>query len=79
MWLLESHQLFRYGFTQPILVCVSGEQCTRIMAELHEGIYGSHISGRALASKVIRTGYYWPTMIEDCTGHTSVQAMSTTC
>jgi len=27
--------LFRHGFTHPILVCVSGEQCTRIMAELH--------------------------------------------
>jgi len=31
-------KLFRHGFTHPILVCVSGEQCTRIMTELHEGI-----------------------------------------
>ena len=38
-------ELFRHGFTHPILVCVSGEQCTCIMAELHEGICGSHISG----------------------------------
>jgi len=60
-------KLFRHGFTHPILVCVSGEQCTRIMAELHEGICGSHISGRSLSSKVIRAGYYWPTMREDCT------------
>ena len=29
-------KLFRHGFTNPILVCVSGEQCTRIMAQLHE-------------------------------------------
>jgi len=29
-------KLFRHGFIHPILVCVSGEQCTRIMAELHE-------------------------------------------
>ena len=35
-------KLFRHGFTHPILVCVSGEQCTRIMVELHEGICGSH-------------------------------------
>jgi len=51
-------ELFRHGFTHPILVCVSGEQCTRIMAELHEGICGSHIGGRSLASKAIRAGYY---------------------
>ncbi|XP_068503643.1 uncharacterized protein [Phaseolus vulgaris] len=37
------------------------------MAELHEGICGSHIGGRSLSSKAIRAGYYWPTMREDCT------------
>jgi len=51
-------ELFRHGFTHPILVFVSGDQCARIMAEFHEGICGSHISGRSLASKAIRAGYY---------------------
>ena len=59
--------LFIHWYTHPILIWVSGEQCTRIIAELHKGICGSHIGGRALSSKVIRTGYYWPTMREDCT------------
>ena len=45
--------LFRHGFTHPILTCVSGDECTRIMAELHEGICGSHVGGRSLASKVM--------------------------
>jgi len=62
-------ELFRHDFSHSILVCVSGEQCTRIMAELHEGICGSHVGGRSLASKVVRAGYYWPTMREDCTRH----------
>jgi len=66
---LIDEKLFRHGFTHPILVCVNGEQCTSIMAELHEGICGSHIDGRALASKAIHAGYYWPTMMEDCTGY----------
>jgi len=44
--------LFRHGFTHPILTCVSGDECARIMAELHEGICGSHVGGRSLASKV---------------------------
>jgi len=60
-------KLFRHGFTHPILVCVNGEQCTHIMAERHEGICGSYISGQSLSSKVIRARYYWPTMREDCT------------
>ena len=59
--------LFRHEYSHPTLICISGEQCTRIMAELHKGICGSHINGRALSSKAIRTRYYWPTMREDCT------------
>jgi len=58
--------LFRHGFTHPILTCVNGDKCTRIMAELHEGICGSHVGGRSLASKVIRAGFYWPSVREDC-------------
>jgi len=35
--------LFRHEFTHPILTCVSGYECTRIISELHEGICGSHV------------------------------------
>ena len=64
---LVDGELFRHGFTHPILVCVRRDQCTRIMVELHEGICGSHVGGRSLASKVVRARYYWPTVREDCT------------
>ncbi|XP_068486323.1 uncharacterized protein [Phaseolus vulgaris] len=33
--------LFRHGFTHLILTCVSGDECTRIMAELHEAFVGA--------------------------------------
>ncbi|XP_072054812.1 uncharacterized protein [Arachis hypogaea] len=36
------------------------------MAETHEGVCGNHIGGRALAAKILRTGYYWPTIKRDC-------------
>jgi len=64
---LVDGNLFRHGYTYPILACVSEEQCTHIMAELHEGIYGSHVGGRTLSLKVVQAGYYWPTMREDYT------------
>jgi len=63
---LVDEMLFRHGFTHPIMTCVSGDECTRIMSELHEGICGSHVGGRSLASKVVRAGFYWPTVREDC-------------
>jgi len=67
---MVDRNLFRHGYTHPILSCVSGEQLPCIMAELHEGICGSHIDGRALSSKAVRARYYWPTMREDCMRYT---------
>ena len=61
--------LFRHGFTHPILTCVSGDECTRIMTELHKGICGSHVGARSLASKVVHAGFYRPTVREDCVRH----------
>jgi len=58
--------LFRHGFTHPILTCVSGDECTRIMSELQDGICGCHVGGRSLTSKVVHAGFYWPSMKEDC-------------
>ncbi|XP_068504128.1 uncharacterized protein [Phaseolus vulgaris] len=63
---LVNGKLFCHGYAHPILTCVSGDQCTRIMAELNEGICGSHVKVRALSLKVVRAGYYWPTVREDC-------------
>jgi len=50
---LIDEKLFKHDYTHLILTCMSGEQCTHIMEELHEGICGSHIGGRALSLKVV--------------------------
>ncbi|RDX74603.1 hypothetical protein CR513_45640, partial [Mucuna pruriens] len=36
------------------------------MREVHEGVCGTHIGGRTLASKIAKAGYYWPTLKSDC-------------
>lgn len=36
-----------------------------MMREVHEGIYKDHGRGRALAHKIIKKSYFWPTMHED--------------
>jgi len=58
--------LFRNEFMHLILTYVSEDECMRIMAELHLGICGSHVGGKSLASKVVHTCFYWPTVMEDC-------------
>jgi len=63
-------RLFRFAFSRPLLACVDKKDYTRIMSDLHEGICGSHIGGRALSTKIIRAGYFWPTLQRDCLEHT---------
>ncbi|XP_016168410.1 uncharacterized protein LOC107627305 [Arachis ipaensis] len=58
--------LYRRGYSQPLLKCISKDEAEEIMAETHEGVCGNHIGGRALAAKILRTGYYWPTVKRDC-------------
>lgn len=38
----------------------------RNMSEIHEGQCGPHMSGFILAPKILRQGYYWLTMENDC-------------
>jgi len=59
-------QLFKRGFSSPLLKCLAPKQAEYVMAKVHEGVCGTHIGGRALAAKILRVGYYWLTMKEDC-------------
>jgi len=39
------------------------------MEEVQEGVCESHTDGQSLALKIIRAGFYWPTLREDCLGY----------
>ncbi|XP_056695050.1 uncharacterized protein [Spinacia oleracea] len=57
--------LYKQAFSRPLLRCVTPEKGHEVLEDLHQGICSSHIGGRALAEKALRTGYYWPTLKED--------------
>ena len=59
--------LYKRGFFTPILKCIAGKDIEYVLREVHEGICGNHIEARALAGKVLRQGYYWPTILKDAT------------
>ena len=59
--------LYKRGFYTPFLKCIAGEDTEYVLREVHEGICGNHIGARTLAGKVLRQGYYWPTMLKDAT------------
>ena len=57
--------LCKKGFSQPYLRCLCLEEAECVMREVHEGICGNHSGARSLMHKLIRAGYYWPTMMKD--------------
>ena len=57
--------LYKRGFSMPYLRCVDDDKAKYILEEIHEGIYGDYAGPRSLVSKVISTGYFWPTMQVD--------------
>ncbi|XP_074342542.1 uncharacterized protein LOC141680136 [Apium graveolens] len=62
---LEDNQLYRRTFSAPTLKCVNPDEADNCLREAHEGICGDHLAAKALAYKVIRKGYYWPTIHAD--------------
>ncbi|XP_072064541.1 uncharacterized protein [Arachis hypogaea] len=58
-------QLFKKGLNQPLLKCLRPDQTDYVLSEVQEGCCGHHIGGKALAQKLVRDGYYWPSMMTD--------------
>ena len=57
--------LYKKGFSMTYLKCVNEDEAKYILEEIHEGVCGDYVDPRSLVSKVIRIGYFWPTMQED--------------
>ena len=57
--------LYKKGFSVPYLKCIDKDEAEYILEEIHKGICRDHVGPRSLVSKIIRTGYFWPTMQKD--------------
>ncbi|CAA2976678.1 Hypothetical predicted protein, partial [Olea europaea subsp. europaea] len=57
--------LYKRGFVSLLLRCVGGEETMYILREIHEGVCDNHSEGIALTHKVLRQGYFWPTLKKD--------------
>jgi hypothetical protein len=62
---IVGNELYKISILGPLLHRVSKTEGQEILYEVHAGICRGHIGARALAAKVLRWGFYWPTMIDD--------------
>ena len=57
-YVLIDEMLYKIGFFQPCLRCLTLDESNYVLKEVHEGACGNHLGARALIHKIIRAGYY---------------------
>ncbi|XP_024190650.1 uncharacterized protein LOC112194664 [Rosa chinensis] len=63
LYTVREGKLYRKGRSFPLLKCISLEEGQ--LLSLHSGVCSNHAGERNLAFKALRTGYYWPTIVQD--------------
>uniref|UniRef100_A0A2N9FU44 Uncharacterized protein n=1 Tax=Fagus sylvatica TaxID=28930 RepID=A0A2N9FU44_FAGSY len=61
--------LYKRGFSLPYLRCLDKAEANYVMREVHERICGNHSGAHSLVHKLVRAGYYWPTMQKDAVSY----------
>nr|KYP34993.1 Transposon Ty3-I Gag-Pol polyprotein [Cajanus cajan] len=62
-------ELFKRGISSPLLKCLTPSQAAYVIKEIRQGICGMHSGAHSMATRVLRAGYYWPTLKSDCQNH----------
>ncbi|KAK2428867.1 hypothetical protein QL285_027352 [Trifolium repens] len=63
---LNGEVLYKRNHDMVLLRCVDKREADLLITEIHEGSFGTHANGHAMAKKILRAGYYWLTMEADC-------------
>eukprot|EP00253_Pinus_taeda_P001496 PITA_01496 len=58
--------LYRRGIDTVLRRCLTHEEAEKFLNDCHSGTCGGQQSGYATAQKILRAGYFWPTMFKDC-------------
>ena len=65
-YVLLDDQLYYKTIDGALLKCLNQEEAKVLRGEVHEGICGAHQSAYKMKWIIRRTGYFWPTILEDC-------------
>ncbi|XP_075675052.1 uncharacterized protein LOC142644294 [Castanea sativa] len=76
-WLFANQKLYLRSFEGLYLQCFHPNQAEELLAELHEGVCGSHVGGRSLAHRAMTQGFWWPQMRKNATEHARRNRYST--
>ena len=61
--------LYKRNHDMVLLRYMNAKEVESMLEEVHEGSFGTHANGHAMARKILRADYYWLTMESDCCLH----------
>jgi len=68
-FVLNGDVLYKRNHDLVLLKCVDAKEAELILKEVHERTFGTHMNGHSMARKILRAGYFWMTMENDCCIH----------
>ena len=71
-YVLIDEVLYKRGFSQPYLRCLTPDESNYVLREVYEGGCGNHSGAKALVHKVVHAGYYWLTIQENTKAYIKV-------
>jgi hypothetical protein len=57
--------LFHINFDGMLLRCIDSTKSQKVLGEFHEGVCGRQFAPTTIAHKIMRVGYYWPTIFKE--------------
>jgi len=59
-FVLLGFDLYKRGYSLPLLKCISKKQVEYVMNEINYDICSFHSRHQTMSTRILKTGYYWP-------------------
>ena len=65
-YLIINDTFYRRGVDTVLRRGLTLEEAEKVLNDCHGGACGGHLSGLATTQKILRVGYFWPSLFKDC-------------
>ncbi|XP_071714778.1 uncharacterized protein [Rutidosis leptorrhynchoides] len=65
MYFIQNDILYRKSYCGPMMRCVGPIEAEMIVDEVHNGSCALHSGYKTIAAKIMRMGYFWPSLYRD--------------
>jgi hypothetical protein len=65
-YIILGDTLYHHGVDSVFRRCLTYDEVEKALNDYHSRACGGHMSGYATAQKILRAGYFWPSLFKDC-------------